>query len=244
MALMQPPWQELKPVSSDFSSVKLERTWAPLADVPELEMARAGGGASHAGEPTEMPGGLYSYNNLAARPDETCGQAAIATMADFFGLNPFRLRPTVKGFDGRLHLENEAFVGAVTQQFPPGRILGFACTTPDIIESALRSFGLHTHAVRQKAWADGSEARDELVHSIRRRKAPVLALLDMPKLWPSEYKPYELHWGVIYDVGASGVSMASWHRNFAIDWSTFMDSWHCGGIPNGDFNYLQIHVWR
>ncbi len=225
----------MKPITPDFAEVEPQ---VFLRDDDEM----ADGGPPPGPAPSPLAQSFYSYSNLKTQENETCGQAALATLLDYFGLNPFNL-PRLRGQDGRPHFENETFVGALVRRYPPAKILSFRCTTPEQIENALLECGLHCERSAPDAYSDGQESRAELTDWIRKHRLPVLTLLDMPKLWPEHYKAYTLHWGVIYSVGASGVAMASWHQNWAIEWPRFMASWHCGGLWAG-LNYLQFRVWR
>jgi hypothetical protein len=193
----------------------------------------------------------YSYENLAGPLYEsTCGQAAMATVLDWFGLNPFGLPRVARGQgdadDGRLHFDNSAFVGELTRRYPPlelntpwGRI---RLTLREDLARALDDFGLKCEQRWPRAFSSGEEAREELVDWLQRTGNPVITLLDIPKMWPQQ-SPYTLHWGVIYSCGQDGVAMASWHQTFGIPWNMFMRAWHCEGLPHPN-NFLQIRVWK
>lgn len=61
---------------------------------------------------------LYSYN-LVKNTTNMCGHAAIASIWDFFGRNPYKLPRNVITPDGRAHFNNEALVGRIQHQYPP-----------------------------------------------------------------------------------------------------------------------------
>lgn len=184
---------------------------------------------------------LYSYDNLASQEGETCGQAAIATMLDYFDRSPFKLKRVVPGQDGRLHYDNTAFVGAITHRYPPTNYVAFKASPPELIVEALNGFGLHATRVLPPDGQAGDWARRELETWLARARHPLLALIDMQK-WMPQAPWYSMHWAVIYACGPKGVSVASWHENHQIDWSVFMSAWHCEGLFIHDLQFVQIHV--
>lgn len=207
------------------------------------------GGARRSSDPAPATFGprFYSYNNLVGRETSTCGQAAIATVVDAFGLNPFRIPRTVRGRgmadDGRLHFDNTEIVGQLTRLYPPRNFFNLVeMTFREDIVRALSDMGLDTEERAPHSGSNGSEARQWLVDWVQRTRCPAIVLLDMPELGFAAH-PYALHWGVVYALYQEGVLMASWHDNFAISWPDFMRGWHCKGIiyPN---NYYQIQVGK
>ncbi len=211
-----------------------------LADLSEAPLLR------RAGPRSRTSGGLralHSYNNLRSQPANTCGQAAIATMVDFFGLNPYGLRRSVRSsVDGRLHYDNDQLVGRVYGDYGPNWPWPNGVTTRETILLALRAYGLRCEELYPAAFADGAEPRRWLVEWIVGRRQPVIVLVD-PKGAGIHTADFKLHWCMVSSVGGAGVRVASWQHMFNVPWERFLHGWHCWFVPYPN-NYLQIRVWR
>jgi len=85
---------------------------------------------------------FHAYGN--SRPDvdwNTCGQAAIASMLDHLGRDPFGLPRVRRGIDGRMHWDDGAVIDAlINAGFGPDVAFGFG-TTGGRIRDALFAYG-------------------------------------------------------------------------------------------------------
>lgn len=204
---------------------------------------------------------LVSYNNLAASPDNTCGQAALATLADFYGRDQFahnklqrKLRPDQlqkkREYNqwmqtGKLHYENEPFVGLVHKLFPPDFLPPINMSTRETLMGAFKKLGIRYQEHWPDVAGDRATAKRALLDYFRgnfaqRRWAPVLVLLDMLKLWPGG--PFKLHWGVVHGVAREGVLIASWHKSEWFAWEPFLDAWHCWFLPHPPNQFYQLRT--
>lgn len=69
---------------------------------------------------------FYAYTGVGWN---TCGQAAIASMLDYLGKDPFGLPRVVRGSDGRMHWDNRAIINALQSAgFGPDVVFGFGTT--------------------------------------------------------------------------------------------------------------------
>lgn len=206
------------------------------------------GSAGKPGLPTKLDGlpRLYSYDNVN---ESSSGQAALATLADYYGKNPYNLQRSVRGKgpgdDGNLHFDNAAFVGAIEQRFPSTDILPrVKAMTRETMLRAFETFGLRTDEGYPGAFSDGEEAQGWLVDWIQRHREPILVLVDMFAAERAfQGAPwFTYHWGIVHAVDAQCVHLASWHTSVPLPWRDFMNAWQCKQLayPN---NYYQLRVW-
>jgi hypothetical protein len=205
---------------------------------------------SPAGSPADPPAaapspapplGFHAYINGRQGVDwNTCGQAAIGTILDYYGRDPFRLaRGTGPGNDGRMHWDDGAIIDAISQGgWGPDVIFGIG-TTGGRISDAIRYYGLQQAYVEHSGLfsAGWTELWDKLRYFLRVLHAPVPVLIDLgafgKKYW------YEAHWPIAYSIGpANEVYLASSPVS-PVDEDTFLHAWHCNFLPLG-FNHCAV----
>ena len=224
----------------------------------ETEAGTFDAAAAERGDAIWFP--LFSYNNLKSSEGNTCGQAAIATLADFYGRDDLAsslkrtLRPEQVQKDpkinqwmktGKLHYENEAFVGRVHKLFPPDFLPPINMSVRETLMKAFDRIGIRYRENWPSGAGDGASAKRALVDYFRKtyaagRHTPVLVLLDMLKIWPGG--AFKLHWGIVHGISSSHVLVASWHRSEWIPWETFLEGWHCWFLPHPPNQFYQLQT--
>jgi hypothetical protein len=185
---------------------------------------------------------MYSYDNLeGSLYNNTCGIAAICSIVDYYGLNPFGLQRSVRGFDNRMHFNNHEFLSKMLFQFPLTMVFSLKFTKGEQILKALRHFGIRCEEAYPAAYSNGEEVKTSLVDHIKKRKRPVIALVDLKDMGLTK-EDWQLHWGIIFDCGNAGVSLASWHEVYQVNWPHFMNGWHCKNLPYPN-NFYHIYIY-
>lgn len=149
---------------------------------------------------------LHSYH--AARPEDwnRCGQAAVATLLDHHGLDPYGLeRPVYDARDGRHHWRDGRVIDCISADFPPDKLLGWFGTTGGRLREALSHAGLEARVVRSTGTAGGRGIWAEAKESVSAGE-PVAVVLDLGKLGG---RRFAAHWAVVYGVEGSLVRLAN-----------------------------------
>lgn len=184
---------------------------------------------------------MYSYDNLeGALYNNTCGIAAICSVVDFYDLNPFGLKRTVKGPDNRLHYNNQEFLSKMLSLFPLTTVFNLKFTKGEQILQALRYFGIRCEEAYPEAFSNGEDVKINLINYLQQKKRPIIALLDLKDMALTS-ENWQLHWGILFNCGNSGISMASWHEVYRISWDNFMHGWHCKNLPYPN-NFYHIYT--
>jgi hypothetical protein len=168
---------------------------------------------------------LHSYHSSRPRADwNKCGQAAIATLLDYHGLDPYRLKmPIYDEKDGRRHWADGEIIDRICEDFPPDHLFGLFGTTPGQLVKALRLAGL------EASWAASTnrgKGRQKIWEEVKRSveaDLPVIVTMDMGKLGG---RPLSAHWGVIYRVENSTVHLAN-TRIIMVPEARFLRAFEC-----------------
>jgi hypothetical protein len=182
---------------------------------------------------------FHAYVN--SRPDvdwNTCGQAAIATITDFHGLNPYGLgRTRIWTGDGQLYWDDgEAIDSIINGGFGPDVVFGWG-TTGGRITDALRSYGLTAEVGYSGLFSAGWENQWSTLQSYLAADLPVPVLVDLGGIggpW------YTAHWPVAYGFDGSRVFLANCGWNPAPEVDAFLHAWHAWFLPYG-FNHCAVY---
>jgi hypothetical protein len=169
---------------------------------------------------------LHSYHSSRPRVDwNRCGQAAVATLLDYHGLDPYGLKkPNYDEIDGRLHWVDGEIIDRICEDFPPNNVFGVFGTTPAQLAKALRFAGLEASWAasmnrgkgRQKVW-------EEVKRSVE-AGLPVIVSMDMGKLGDPHLRT---HWGVIYRIDDSYVYLANAKNLTMVPEARFLRAFEC-----------------
>lgn len=185
------------------------------------------------------PDTFFNYDNYARQPNNTCGQAVIATLLDHSGKDPYQIgRTSFDARDQQHHFPADKIVAEVHRDFGPNWLLKNTLTVRSQIKKALTTYEIPYQEVVHKPLQAASQAREMLETHIRSQQ-PVIVLIDThaAKLGGR----FTLHWCIVFGYDDEGVSIATWGKNIRVDWPTFMRAWKCWFVTY-PYNYYQIQV--
>ena len=173
---------------------------------------------------------LHSYHSSRPRVDwNRCGQAAVATLLDYHGLDPYGLeKPIYDEKDGHHHWVSGEIIDRICEEFPPDRLFGLFGTTPGQLAKALRSAGLEVswaasrneRAGRRKIWKEVKRSVEVGL--------PVIVIMDMGTLGG---RPLSAHWGVVYRIKDSIVYLANTLNATTVPEARFLRAFKCWFMP-------------
>lgn len=209
-----------------------EHSKAPYEEALE-EMSRGSTGIPY----------YYAYDNYSQSPDNTCGQAVIASAVDYFGINPYKLQKRA-GADGRYHFIPDEILGNVYRDFGPNWPVMNTVTVRETIMAAFSRYGLKSSEAYPPAFSNGEDAKEWITEWISKYRLPVIVLLDQgSKMFGSNIKNFTPHWCTVFAYDNTYVSVATWEEIITVSWQDFMDAWHCWFLPYPN-NYYALHVWK
>jgi hypothetical protein len=187
---------------------------------------------------------VHCYRNYRPSVDwNTCGQAAVATMTDFWGLDPWGLaRPRYDWQNGRYYWDDGAAVDSVKSVFPPDNIFGLG-SSGGLIRDALQQYGLSNAAV---AWSGifstGWEDRWRELQNYLSWDLPVPVLVDVGALGGTWYTA---HWAIAYRIADGRIHLGAMSGlgNSTPTTDEFLHAWHCWFLPAG-YNHCGVYAYR
>lgn len=183
----------------------------------------------------------FSYDSYSQSADNTCGQAAIASAVDYYGLNPYNLQRKFKGADGRLHFMPDEILGNVFRDFGPNWPLMNCVTVRETIMSAFNTYGLKCDEGYTPAFGNGEDVRADLKNWMAANR-PVIVLLDQgSKMFGGP--AYVPHWCTVFGYDDNYVYVSSLGDMITATWQDFMDAWHCWFLPYPN-NYYMLGFWK
>lgn len=185
---------------------------------------------------------LFAYRNYRPQVDwNTCGQAAIATLLDFHGKDPYGLPRPQHGNDGRDHWDDGAIIDSIKQNgFGPDAVFGWGTTGGRMVD-ALRAYGIPSSLGYWTFWPQTYLMQiqellwSELKNQIS-RGLPVPVLIDVGDLGASWYTA---HWPVVYRIEDDKVYLGNCSWKPVISKQQFLYVWRCWFLPYG-FNYCCV----
>lgn len=157
-----------------------------------------------------------------------CGQAAVATLLDYHGRDPYGLpRPEHDERDGRRHWHDGEVIDRISADHPPDQLFGLLGTTGRRISRALEANDLVTSVASSPSKHEGRYIWERVKRSVR-AGLPVIAILDRGKLGG---RPLAAHWGVVYRIEGSSVHLASTSGVHTIEEITFLEAFRCRFMP-------------
>jgi hypothetical protein len=157
-----------------------------------------------------------------------CGQAAVAALLDYHGLDPYGVKkPIYDEKDGRHHWASGEIIDRISEKFSPNHLFGLFGTTPDQLAKALRSAGL------EASWAasrNEGEGRQKIWKEIKRSVEaglPIIVIMDMGKLGG---RLLTAHWGVVYRIEDATVHLANTNVTMVPE-AGFLSAFKCWFMP-------------
>jgi hypothetical protein len=180
---------------------------------------------------------LHSYGGSRPLADfNTCGQAAVAAVLDFHGLDPYGLdRPVYDEKDGRYHWRDERIVDRIKERFPPDNFFGLFGTSGGRIAKALANAGLEARVARSKDPDVGRKIWED-VKRWANAGLPVVVTMDRGQLGG---RPFAVHWGVVYLVAGSEVYLANNKGMPVVPEARFLRAFRCRFMPAA-FNHSAV----
>jgi hypothetical protein len=184
---------------------------------------------------------VHCYRNYRHPIDwNTCGQAAIATITDFWGFNPWGLsRPWQDWRNGLYYWNDGEAIDAIKNDgFVPDVVFGLG-TTGGQIRNALQQYGLSNAAV---AWSGifstGWEDRWRELQDYISWEYPVPVIVDCGAIGGSYWTA---HWAIAYKVADDRVFLGAMEGigNTTPTIDEFLHAWHCWYLPAG-FNHCGV----
>jgi hypothetical protein len=186
---------------------------------------------------------LHCYVNN--RPDvdwNTCGQAAIATITDYWGRNPYGLSRRWWEYDSRTSRyywdDGEAIDAIKNGGYGPDVVFGWG-TTGGRIRDALRSYGLPASVGYSGFFSWGWEGLWSSLQNYVYWNHPVPVMVDIGALGGPAFG---VHWAICYRIEGGraylGNMSASW--NATPSNNDFLHAWHCWFLPYG-FNHCAVY---
>lgn len=170
---------------------------------------------------------LHAYMNIRPVDSNACGQAAIATILDFHGKDPFGLsRSKVDAVDGKLYWDDGAVIDAVIAAgFGPDTPRGLFGSTPSRLQGALAHFGLNAQVTYNVA--ANTDAAWQTLQAFVAQGRPAPVLVDCTNIGGPKFG---LHWAIVYRIENDQVYLGNW-RSEPFPRQVFMNAWKCSFIP-------------
>ena len=170
-------------------------------------------------------GAVPCYFAQETTSNNGCGQAAVASIVDFYHAGPYAGRPDI--------------VSAIYAHNPPDTPGAAFGSTPGHVENICQAVGLQ----HWRTYGPGN-AETALKEQALDKGLLMIVLLDLGKLGDSWWT---FHYPVAYGYDENGVHLTNMvassfggNGEQVVPWSTFMDAWHCWTLPSGDWQYAGI----
>lgn len=175
-------------------------------------------------------GYLHSYYSSRPITDwNTCGQAAVATMLDFHGVDPFSIgKPVYDPKDERFHWRDGEVIDAIRELYPPDCLRGLCGTRPGQIAQALSHWGLDSSFLSSRDEHKQPAKNWDAVKAAVADGKPVITIMDRTRLGR---KPFVAHWAVIRGIDSSGVHIANTEGIETVEEPEYLRSFECWFMP-------------
>jgi hypothetical protein len=184
-------------------------------------------------------GYLHSYVNDRSSDWNTCGQAAIGTITDYWGRNPYGLLRREYDPSNRLWYwdDGEIIDRVKAGGYGPDVVFGWG-TTGGRVRDALRSYGLNASVGYSGFFSWGWQNLWSSLQSYVNWNRPVPVMLDLGAIGgPS----FGVHWAIAYRVDGGRVYLGNCSWNPSPTVNDFLNAWHCWFLPYG-FNHCGVYV--
>jgi hypothetical protein len=184
---------------------------------------------------------LHCYVNDRSNVDwNTCGQAAIATISDYWGRNPYGV-PRVErdSYSGRYYWDDGQAIDAIKNGgYGPDVVFGWG-TTGGRLRDALRSYGLNASVGHSGFFSWGWDGLWRSLQDYIYWNRPVPVMVDLGRLGGPAWG---VHWAIAYRTDGSRIYLGnmSWSWNARPTYNDFLSAWHCWFLPYG-FNHCAVY---
>ncbi|MEV0385560.1 hypothetical protein [Nonomuraea sp. NPDC050643] len=181
---------------------------------------------------------LHAYRNNRPQDWNTCGQAAIATVLDFHGRDPFGLPRPRLGVDGKQHWDDGEIIDALQNAgYRPDVVFGLG-STGGLIRDALLANGLSAGVGWSGAFSGGWQDQWRTLQAYVALGRPVPVCVDLGVFGGSYFTA---HWAVAYRIENDTVHLANCPWAPQVPVARFLQAWHCWFLPIG-FNHCGVYA--
>lgn len=180
---------------------------------------------------------LHSYHSSRPWVDwNRCGQAAVATIYDYYGSNPYGLeKPVYDAKDDSYHWEDGKIIDRIKEDFPPNHAFGLLGTSAQQIARALEFGALETRIACSRDTVEGRKIWED-VKRYANDGHPVIVIMDRGKLGG---RPFAAHWGVVHSAAECEIRLANTKNVAKVRESVFLRAFACRFMPSA-FNHCAI----
>lgn len=182
---------------------------------------------------------LHCYVNGRPNVDwNTCGQAAIATITDYWARNPYALpRPKRDWQNGLYYWDDGQAIDAIKNGgFGPDVVFGWG-TTGGRMRDALKSYGLNASVGYSGAFSLGWQDQWKYLQNYVNANHPVPVMLDLGLIGGPAWM---VHWAIAYKIADGRVYLGACPWNPSPLVQQFQDAWHCRQLPYS-FNHCGVY---
>ncbi len=216
-----------------------DQAHVPSSPIPFLAPAARGASmALSAPDGIKPLAAIHAYENCRPSKDwNTCGQAAIGTMLDYFGLNPYGLECVPQGKSG-CHWSNGEIIDAlINDDCGPDNPFGLG-TSVFGVAKALKKHGLDATASYSGFLLAGWEQLWEQLKSYLAARVPVPVIIDLGVIGGPQFT---IHWAIAYRWEGGQVFLGNCGYRPVVPEDQFLRAWACGFLPY-TFNHCGVYV--
>ena len=183
---------------------------------------------------------LHCYQNYRSGVDwNTCGSAAIATIADYWGQNPYGLTRSARDWaNGRYYWQDGQAIDAVIGAgYGPDVAFGWGSTGGRITD-ALNSYGLSAQVGYSGFGSGGWQVLWQCLQDYLYWNHPVPVMVDLGALGG---RYWTIHWAVAYAFDGERIHLGNCNWNATPTVNQFLHAWQCWYLPYG-FNHCAVYV--
>ena len=190
-----------------------------------------------------IPLSLHLYAEISNyRPDvdwNTCGQAAIATITDYWGRNPYNLPRTKRDPINYLYYwdDGQAIDAVINGGFGPDVPYGFG-TTGFRIREALASYRLDAFVGFSGSYGQGWQVQWQGLQDYLAGNHPVPVMIDLGAISDAWWT---VHWAIAYKIADDRVYLGNCPWNPAPATADFLRAWACWFLPP-TFNHCGVYA--
>jgi hypothetical protein len=183
---------------------------------------------------------LHCYCNCRQGVDwNTCGQAAIATITDYWGLDPYGLPRTALDPNNNLYYwdDGQAIDTIIAGGYGSDVPYGFG-TTGFRVSEALASYGLNASVGFSGPYGQGWEGLWQTLQDYLAGNRPVPVMIDLGAISDSWWT---VHWAIAYKIADDRVYLGNCPWNPSPATADFLWAWRCWYLPP-TFNFCAVYA--
>jgi hypothetical protein len=183
---------------------------------------------------------LHCYENNRIDVDwNTCGQAAIATITDYWYLNPYSLPRIEQDLVNNLYYwdDGQAIDAIINGGYGPDVVFGWGSTGGRIYD-ALASYGLNASVGYAGPYYQGWPGQWQGLQDYLAGNRPVPVIIDLGAISDAWWTA---HWAIAYKIADDRVYLGNCSWNPSPTTDEFLKAWQCWYLPWG-FNFCGVYA--